>query len=747
MGQPAMTAVTSDSSGQRMVYGAEGAGIWQSENGGASWLPVSTRFLAGGRLEGAKLEAVDSDADTMLAKIYKSIPTGGGFYRNLYTVDGGQTWAPFTHDSVRTTGQVYASPHFHQVWFHIHNGTLRRSTDNGQTWPLSSRIPVLEDDHAFLEHFYQDPLHDSTLFYTGNYSYNPDDSVTIGGLLRSDDLGLNWRPVFDFYGLYDMTNAAVQGVLRLSNGNLLMISWSLPATVLQSSDDGLTWSPLTGLPDNQYVERIIQDPLHPAIWYLIGSGTGGLLRTTNSGATWQDSLPGLPNQWTTAHPFYQNPYSGRIILMTGDNRNLYTLDQGDSWQALPLPSIGAGCDFSYTPQSLFARTAAGDGWGGHYAYAPQSNSWQALTMPLTDENHFRQISKIFYRNADTLAAFMVQTGPVRDSTVSGVLRSENNGASWTLQAPLRAELNAEYLSFGSVDTVTHLVVATALQDSIISSSDLGQTWAEPVALQESEFVKEMVQSRQALYVLTADYMGYGASIFRSTNFGRSMDEITPTGRGFYNMVMLGDDLIVALGERALLHRRNEWDIRSAMPFAHLTTNWKMVAIPDSLHRLVAMINDSSMLWMSDNLGNSWSSRYLQMPLADQTVHITNLTCDTTHQRLWVSTGAGACYLNFDELVFSDAPLVLKPAAFDLLTVYPNPFNNESRISYSVERPGLLRLELYNLTGQRVRTLVDRVSDAGQYETRLDAEGLASGTYFVRLATATTQRTEKILVLK
>ena len=69
---------------------------------------------------------------------------------------------------------------------------------------------------------------------------------------------------------------------------------------------------------------------------------------------------------------------------------------------------------------------------------------------------------------------------------------------------------------------------------------------------------------------------------------------------------------------------------------------------------------------------------------------------------------------------------------DLLGNYPNPFTDSTVISYQVERPGHIVLEVFNTLGQRVRTLADHYHPAGKHTTILHADGLSTGTYFYRL---------------
>jgi len=74
-----------------------------------------------------------------------------------------------------------------------------------------------------------------------------------------------------------------------------------------------------------------------------------------------------------------------------------------------------------------------------------------------------------------------------------------------------------------------------------------------------------------------------------------------------------------------------------------------------------------------------------------------------------------------------------PEHVELQQNYPNPFNPATVISYTVPQAGPVRLEVFDLVGRKVATLLERESQGpGRYEVRFDASALASGVYIYRL---------------
>jgi hypothetical protein len=77
---------------------------------------------------------------------------------------------------------------------------------------------------------------------------------------------------------------------------------------------------------------------------------------------------------------------------------------------------------------------------------------------------------------------------------------------------------------------------------------------------------------------------------------------------------------------------------------------------------------------------------------------------------------------------------------------PNPLGESGQITYRVNRAGQVRLELYDVAGRLVRSLLDGPTPAGERTARLDAAGIPTGVYFVRLAAPDLLQTRRITIL-
>ena len=97
-------------------------------------------------------------------------------------------------------------------------------------------------------------------------------------------------------------------------------------------------------------------------------------------------------------------------------------------------------------------------------------------------------------------------------------------------------------------------------------------------------------------------------------------------------------------------------------------------------------------------------------------------------------------------------LKLIPAEYALTQNYPNPFNPSTTISYDLADGSDVRLEIYNIMGQLVKTLVSEQQAAGRYRVVWNGQDtgtrqVASGVYFYRLQADGFQAVKKLMLLK
>jgi PKD repeat protein len=95
----------------------------------------------------------------------------------------------------------------------------------------------------------------------------------------------------------------------------------------------------------------------------------------------------------------------------------------------------------------------------------------------------------------------------------------------------------------------------------------------------------------------------------------------------------------------------------------------------------------------------------------------------------------------------EPPAAAGPIELRLLRVAPNPVDRAARVDFELPQLGWMRLALFDVGGRRVRTLADGLVPPGRHQRTLDARGLPSGVYFLRLETRGMARTMRVVLLK
>jgi Secretion system C-terminal sorting domain len=88
-----------------------------------------------------------------------------------------------------------------------------------------------------------------------------------------------------------------------------------------------------------------------------------------------------------------------------------------------------------------------------------------------------------------------------------------------------------------------------------------------------------------------------------------------------------------------------------------------------------------------------------------------------------------------------------PVEYALEVNYPNPFNPSTRIEYALPEVGHVRLDVFDMLGRLVTTLIDSVQPPGQYGVTFDSGRLPSGVYLYRMTAGSFVQTNRMLLLK
>jgi len=176
-------------------------------------------------------------------------------------------------------------------------------------------------------------------------------------------------------------------------------------------------------------------------------------------------------------------------------------------------------------------------------------------------------------------------------------------------------------------------------------------------------------------------------------------------------------------------------------------------------------------WHADSVGGDFSDPLLSVPSdgdgSETTLTFTYETIDTILNAQGVEEGETAEFIwtvtaHADDVVrFANEPYELTitrnlsvsreiaetPVEFSLSQNYPNPFNPTSTIEFTLPETADVVLEVYNINGQLVSTLVDSRMNSGQHSVVFDASNLASGVYLYRIRAGNYMETRQMTLIK
>ncbi|MEA2076543.1 MAG: T9SS type A sorting domain-containing protein [Candidatus Marinimicrobia bacterium] len=88
-----------------------------------------------------------------------------------------------------------------------------------------------------------------------------------------------------------------------------------------------------------------------------------------------------------------------------------------------------------------------------------------------------------------------------------------------------------------------------------------------------------------------------------------------------------------------------------------------------------------------------------------------------------------------------------PTNYELAQNYPNPFNPVTTIHFELKETGMTKVDIFDITGRHIRTLLNGSVEAGAYDLRFDAAALSSGVYFYRLTSGSFTDIKKMSLVK
>ncbi|MCB0721074.1 MAG: T9SS type A sorting domain-containing protein [Ignavibacteriae bacterium] len=247
-----------------IIYAVSSGGLWKSENLGINWTNISNGLTA----EALHTYQILLDSSS----IYIATEEG-----NFRSTNGGQTWEPKSNGIAIGPGALrrfcYSLIRYNNAMYCGAFAGLYKSTDGGDNWTFSG----ITGPHSNVHVLYP---------YEGDLWAGRTNTASNGTLQRTTDDGATWTPI-QFFGQFNPEvfcfHTAPDNKLFIGTGH----------GVYSSTNNGANWTTLnTGLPSDPYISSIVQRG--NTIFASGKFGAGGIFRTFNEGATWDEVTDNLP---------------------------------------------------------------------------------------------------------------------------------------------------------------------------------------------------------------------------------------------------------------------------------------------------------------------------------------------------------------------------------------------------------------------------------------------------------------------
>jgi photosystem II stability/assembly factor-like uncharacterized protein len=462
-------------------------------------------------------------------------------------------------------------------------------------------------------------------------------AVGSGGVWKTENAGITWRPIFDDQPSYsigavtiDPTNPDVVWVGTGENVSGRHVGWG--DGVYKSLDGGGTWKRM-GLETSEHIGEIVVDPRDGNVVYVAAEGPlwsaggeRGLYKTTDGGENWSQALgidedTGITDvEIDPRNPdvLYAAAYQRRRhiwSLLSGPGSGIYkSTDGGESWReiekGLPKGDMGKiGLAVSPAdPDVVYATIEAGEDEHGFYRSLDRGESWAKRNEYISNGTgpHYYQEIVASPHDVDTVYQMDVFLHVTRDG-----------GKTFEILGSGREKHSDNHALVIDPEDPDHLIVGT--DASLYESFDDGTTWRQFPNLPVSQFYKLALDSSEPFYNILggAQDLGtlFGPSRTNHTEGVRNRDWYVPLGADGYACAFDPEEPHIAYMEwqngRLQRYDRRTHELIDIQPVPAPGEpperwNWDSPLLV-SPHSRTRLYFGSQRLWRSDDRGDSWTA--------------------------------------------------------------------------------------------------------------------------------------------
>ncbi|MDZ7316303.1 MAG: YCF48-related protein [candidate division KSB1 bacterium] len=574
-----------------------------------------------------------------------------------------------------------------------------------------------------------------------------------GKIIVTDDGGKHWR------GAESGVLRSLHAVCRLEGDRLLAVGRG--GTVLLSSDAGQSWKSVD-MPTAENLRCVAY-----AMGKAVAAGDNGILFfSLDGGESWQRVTAG------------EKALDWRCAAVSGDSLFILYGVSGTKGEAAPSGELYFSRDavewqraaVDWAPSIYAVRGSREDLWmvgrcGLVLRWASGAAAPETLSSSIAESLR---------------ASFFVDERHVRLAGGQQISRTNDGGKTW-MTVNLNTAHQLYSVWFASADTgwvvgggVVYRNGFPGLHGDFFFTTDGGETW-QP---QPTEGTLTRLRSIRFYNRRIGCTVGDGGALFKTSDGGRTWRRVdTKTRIKLFDVHLFGENHIIACGEGGRFIRSTDggesWtrigvpaDSLLAMKFVDLSTGyavgsggaifkttnqgikWEKIdagvfeelrSIDFISPRVGWAVGNNGLILKTENSGQDWISI-----ISSTRRRFTSIRVHPDGSGIIVGDG-GTVLVNrrLKDVVRSTG----KPQHYDLLRVFPNPFNESAQIIFKAAHGGPIEIKVYNLLGKEVTTLFSGILEEGEHRFIFNAGNLPSGLYFCRLLTDEKSTVQKMMLYK
>ena len=568
------------------------------------------------------------------------------------------------------------------------------------------------------------------------------------GVYRSIDLGETWIELNHGLDVYSVN----QIIVDTSD----VIYAATEKGLFYSLDDGNKWEQT-----NSVAGSVIYDLLYTKNYRIIAATNSGLYKFSRTDSIWINIGLDTIKVTTLCQDEYGNIYAGT------ENSGLFCSDSlGNNWhkyeftnlyseQINDIISMGEEI-FVGTDNGIFIHDDSKEGWiqsGLRQTYIRHLSIHGENT--LFAKNDYSNFHYMWYSNDygenwnpisdyDLNSILRITNGVIYALTFHEILFSEDNCHSWQIFQKFNYYLS----SVTWIDT-NHIIVGGTENIGIggaavlLQTTDGGKNWENIWYIPGFEDII-YVQSNidDGLYVAAMEEFNHSSqktAIFYTKDYGGNWEKIIDLDYwkriivGKYGKVYITKD-----SEGILLFDNNfkKW---------YSLNKGLSTAIINSI---IITRNDDLICTTNDGVYRFRESDSTWICISDgPNGVILKSIAEDNFGKLYVSTDGDGIYKSNSSYLTSITKNKLTVDTFQLFQNYPNPFNPTTKIKFSIGKADFVKISIYNILGQNVKTLINEFKNPGTYEVQFDATNLPSGIYYYWFESGSFTKVNKMIVLK